>query len=405
MALLPSKSMSRPRWSTLLLVLLLPVVLVAGIWLGGHPTTLPGPIRDALVDDQVAVVAEAMDRVGDDYYRKVSDDDLADAAVGGMVSSLKDRFSAYFDPKEYASYQDATSSQFSGVGLGVQGDDAGLRIATVYDDSPAKRAGLKQGDVIVAANGRSLKGKPEEASTALIKGPPGTEVTLTVKRGDREFEKTMKRARIVVPAVGSRTVTTPDGKVAVISLASFSSGAHGELYAAIQKAEKDGAKGIVFDLRGNPGGLVSEARLVASAFLEDGPIVTTRGRNVPTRTLDATGDPVAPKIPVVVLVDKGSASAAEIVAGALQDRDRATLVGEATYGKGVFQEVTPLRNGGALDITVGRYFTPKGRNLGGGGVARGEGLQPDVKAKDDAETQADEALNRAVRELRSDLSS
>lgn len=405
MALLPSKSMSRPRWSTLLLVLLLPVVLVAGIWLGGHPTTLPGPVRDALVDDQVAVVAEAMDRVGDDYYRKVSDDDLADAAVGGMVSSLKDRFSAYFDPKEYASYQDATNSQFSGVGLGVQGDDAGLRIATVYDDSPAKKAGLKEGDVIVAADGRSLKGRPEEASTALIKGPAGTEVTLTIKRGDREFEKKMKRARIVVPAIDSRTVKTPDGEVAVISLASFSSGAHGELYAAIQQAEKDGAKGIVFDLRGNPGGLVSEARLVASAFLEDGPIVTTRGRNVPTRTLDATGDPVAPKIPVVVLVDKGSASAAEIVAGALQDRDRATLVGEATYGKGVFQEVTPLRNGGALDITVGRYFTPKGRNLGGGGVARGKGLQPDVKAKDDAETEADEALNRAVRELRSDLSS
>lgn len=397
--------MSRPRWSTLVLVLLLPVVLVAGIWLGGHPTTLPGPVRDALVDDQVAVVAEALDRVGDDYYRKVSDEDLADAAVGGIVSSLKDRFSAYFDPKEYASYQDATNSEFSGVGLGVQRDDAGLKIATVYDGSPAKKAGLKPDDVIIAANGRSLKGKPEEASTALIKGPAGTDVTLRIRRGDREFERKVERARITVPAVATETVDTQDGEIAVIRLASFSSGAHGELYAAIKKAEKDGAKGIVFDLRGNPGGLVSEARLVASAFLEDGPIVTTRGRNVPTRTLDATGDPVAPDIPMVVLVDGGSASSAEIVAGALQDRGRAKLVGESTFGKGVFQEVTPLRNGGALDITVGRYFTPKGRNLGGGGVAQGKGLQPDVKAKDDADTEADEALDTAVDEVRSELSS
>lgn len=397
--------MSRPRWSTAVLALLLPVALVAGMWLGGHPATLPGPVRDLVVDDQVAVVAEAMDRVGDDYYRTVSDDELADAAVGGMVSSLKDRFSAYFNPEEYTRYEEAKNSEFSGVGLGVQRDDAGLRVAQVYPDSPAQKAGIKEGDVVVAADGTRLKGKPETASTALIKGPAGTEVKLTIKRGDREFTRTMKRARISVPAVASKTVDTPAGKVAVIGLASFSSGAHGELYGAIKQAEKDGAKGIVFDLRGNPGGLVSEARLVASAFLPDGPIVTTRGRNVPERTLDATGSPVAPKIPMVVLVDRNSASAAEIVAGALQDRGRATLVGESTYGKGVFQEVTPLRNGGALDITVGRYFTPKGRNLGGGGVDRGKGLQPDVKAKDDAATREDEALDRALRELRSELSS
>lgn len=397
--------MSRPRWSTVILALLLPVALVTGMWLGGHPATLPGPVRDLVVDDQVAVVAEAMDRVGDDYYREVPDEELADAAVGGIVSSLKDRFSAYFDPEEYARYEEAKNSEFSGVGLGVQRDDAGLRVAQVYPKSPAQGAGIKEGDVIVAADGTRLKGKPETASTALIKGPAGTKVTLTVKRGDREFTRTVERARITVPAVESELVDTPAGKVAVIGLASFSSGAHGELYGAIKQAEQDGAKGIVFDLRGNPGGLVSEARLVASAFLPDGPIVTTRGRNVPERTLDATGDPVAPKIPVVVLVDRNSASAAEIVAGALQDRGRATLVGEATYGKGVFQEVTPLRNGGALDITVGRYFTPKGRNLGGGGVDRGKGLQPDVKAKDDAETREDEALDRALRELRSELSS
>lgn len=138
--------MSRVRWPTVTLALLLPVALVLGIWLGGHPMTLPGPVRDVLVDDQVAVLAEAMDRVGDDYYRKIPDDQIADAAVGGIVSSLKDRFSAYFNPKEYAAYRDTTNSQFSGVGLGVQGDSDGLLISKVYDDSPAKRAGLKSGD-------------------------------------------------------------------------------------------------------------------------------------------------------------------------------------------------------------------------------------------------------------------
>lgn len=397
--------MSRLRWPTVTLALLIPVALVLGIWLGGHPMSLPGPVRDVLVDDQVAVMAEALDRVGDDYYRKIPNDKLADAAVGGIVASLKDRFSAYFNPKDYAAYQDTTNSEFSGVGLGVQGDDDGLLVSNVYDDSPAARAGLKKGDVIVAANGKRLKGRPEESATALIKGPAGTNVKLTVKRGDREFTKTVQRAKISVPAVQGRTVRTKNGKkIAVISLAQFSSGAHGELYAAIKDAQKSGAKGIVFDMRGNPGGLVTEARLVASAFLKDGPIVTTRGRNVPTKTLNATGSPVAPKIPVVVLVDNGSASAAEIVAGALQDRKRAKLVGQPTFGKGVFQEVVPLRNGGALDITVGRYFTPNGTNLGGGGVARGKGLQPDVTAKDDPDTKQDEALDTAVSELQSELS-
>ncbi|MBJ7332646.1 MAG: S41 family peptidase [Solirubrobacteraceae bacterium] len=394
------------RWTIPILALLVPVALVGGIWLGGHPSSLPGPVRDLLVDDQVATVSEALDRIDDDYYRRIPKDKLADAAVDGAVASLKDRFSAYFDPKEYDSYQDATNSQFSGVGLGVQGTKEGLRIARVYDKSPAKRAGLRKGDVIVAANGKTLKGKPEEAATALIKGPAGTEVTLTVSRGEKDFDKTMRRATISVPAVATRMRKTSDGKkVAQIGLASFSSGAHGEVYAAVRKAQKDGAKGIVFDLRGNPGGLVNEAQLIASAFLPDGPVVSMKGRNVPERKLDATGDPIAPKIPVAVLVDHGSASAAEIVAGALQDRKRAKLVGESTFGKGVFQQVTPLRNGGALDITVGQYFTPSGRNLGGQGVSRGKGLQPDIKVKDDVKTQRDEALDKAVDELRAELNS
>ena len=176
-------------------------------------------------------------------------------------------------------------------------------------------------------------------------------------------------------------------QIGVVALSQFSSGAHAEVYAALRRLEKQGADAFVFDLRGNGGGLVDEAQLIASAFLPDGRIVTTRGRNVPEKTLDATGNPVIDKdADVAVLVDRGTASASEIVAGALQDRDRATIVGTRTFGKGVFQEVIELSNGGALDITAGQYFTPKGRNLGGQGVSAGTGLQAGrPRRKDDPE--------------------
>jgi carboxyl-terminal processing protease len=168
------------------------------------------------------------------------------------------------------------------------------------------------------------------------------------------------------------------------------------VYAALRKLKKRGAQALVLDLRDNGGGLVSEAQLIASAFLSDGPIVTTRGRSVKEQTLNASGDPIVPKAPMSVLVDGGTASASEIVTGALQDRGRAKVVGSETFGKGVFQEVIELSNGGALDITAGQYFTPKGRNLGGKGVQTGKGIEPDVKAKDNPKTRADEALDKAV---------
>ena len=180
-------------------------------------------------------------------------------------------------------------------------------------------------------------------------------------------------------------------------LARFSSGAHAEVYRALQEERKKGAKAFVLDLRDNGGGLVSEAQLVASAFLEDGPIVTTRGRAVPERTLRATGSPVVPKAPLVVLVNDGTASASEIVTGALEDRDRAKVVGSETFGKGVFQQVLKPPNGGVLDITAGQYFTPDGRNLGGRGVQTGKGIVPDVPAKDVPAMPADEGLDKAVR--------
>jgi carboxyl-terminal processing protease len=389
------------RWPFAALLGLLGTLFV-GMWLGGHSASLPGPLRDLVTDEETAVVAAAIERIERDYYRPLSGSELADDAVRGVVRGLDDRFSAYFDPEEYARFREVSDARFSGVGMTVQRVEEGLRVVQVYDDSPAEKEGVRVGDVILRAGDESLAGKPEEAATGLIKGKAGTTVTLTIKRGDDRLRKRLTRAQISIPVVSSR-MRKRDGKdYAVIRLETFSSGAHGEVIAAVRRAERRKVDGIVFDLRGNGGGLVEEARLVASAFIPEGKIVTTRGRAVPERVYRATGDPVAPKTEMVVLVDRGTASAAEIVAGALQDRDRARLVGTKTFGKGVFQEVVELGNGGALDITVGQYFLPSGRNLGGRGTSRGAGLTPDVTARDKPSTpRRDEALDEALSRLAS----
>jgi carboxyl-terminal processing protease len=378
----------------------MPFALVGGIYLGGHPRLLPGFVRDGLVgDEDTRVVGEAIDEVRDSYYRVIPDKALADAAVKGLVASLDDRFSNYFTPKEYASFRMSQDSEFSGIGTTVQPDPLGLRIAQVFDESPAKRAGVKVDDRIVSVDGRPLKGLAQEAATARVKGPKGSDVKLGLKRGRRELTVTVTRATVSVPQVASKVVDYKGAKYGVVALAQFGGGAHAEVYAAIRKVTKRGAKKLVLDLRGNGGGLVTEAQLVASGFLKDGAIVTTRGRNVAERTLKATGDPVAANVPLVVLVDKDTASASEIVAGALQDRGRAKVVGTKTFGKGVFQEVVELSNGGALDITAGQYFTPSGKNLGGKGVKTGAGVKPDVAAVDDPKTNVDEGLRGALRVL------
>ncbi len=389
----------------IVLVLLVPALLALGIWLGGHPRWLPGPVADALVgSEDRRVTLAALDAIHDRYYRAVGRGALSDAAISGAVKDLDDRFSSYFSPKEYGLFQEAINNQFSGIGTAVRGVKQGLRIATVYPDSPAKRAGLRVGDVVVAAGGRKLEGLADEAAIALVKGPAGSSVTLTIKRGKRTFDKRVRRATITVPVVRSRSEKAGGRKVAHIALSTFGPRtAHVEMTNAIRAAKRRGAKGIVFDLRGNGGGLVSEAQLIASMFIGKGTIVTTRGRAVTEQTLEAVGEPIAEKLPLVVLVDGGTASASEIVAGALQDTKRAKLVGVRTFGKGVFQEIMPLDNGGALDITVGQYFLPSGRNLGGPGTKSGSGLKPDVSAKDDPETERDEALDKALAVLADEL--
>jgi carboxyl-terminal processing protease len=374
-------------------------VLAGGIWLGGHSEYLPNPVRDTLVsDDDSAVYDEAVDVIEKDYYRKVDRKQLLNKALGSAVDSLDDRFSAYFNPKEYRSFNEATQGEFEGVGMNVEEVPRGLRVLTVFKGSPAAKGGLEPGDEITAVNGHSLRGASSEQATTRIKGRAGTAVTLTVvtgKRDPREIE--LKRARVDVPVVESRMTRSGDEKVAYVKLSSFTSGAHGEVGKAVRGLVGKGAKSVVLDLRNNGGGLLNEAVLISSIFIPEGKIVTTRGRSRPERVFEATGNSISTKIPVAVLVNDQSASASEIVTGALKDRHRATVVGTRTFGKGVFQEIKQLSNGGALDITVGEYFTPSGKNLGGGGPKKGAGITPDVKAQDIEKTKRDEALDVAVK--------
>jgi carboxyl-terminal processing protease len=370
-----------------ILALLLPVLLILGIWLGGHPSDLPGFARNLFVaNHETQVVNEAIERVSHDYYRPIPKSSLASSSIAGMIGSLHDPYSTYLSPKEFEGFDQPAS--FAGIGVSVDPKPVGLEVVNVFDSSPAKRAGLKVGDLIVAVNGRSLRKLPSNTSTALIKGPPGTDVRLTIKRPNAPTRTvTVTRATISEPVVASTMRTVHGVKLGWVYLATFSEGSHGELYDAVNGLLKQGARGLVLDLRANGGGLVSEARLVASIFIPAGTIVTTRGRSQPTIVLTAAGGAIPASIPVVVLVDHDTASASEIVTAALQDHHRATVVGTHTYGKGVFQELEPLSGGGAIKITVGEYYTPDGRNLGGSGVKEGAGITPEVPVPKGVDTE------------------
>ena len=377
-----------------ILAVLIPLALVLGLWLGGHPNTLPGFARNALVSDTDGrLYEEAVDTIERDYYRKVDRDALLNTSLAAAVESLKDQFSHYFSPKDYTAFQLDTEGKFEGVGMSVRTIKQGLRVEEVYKDSPAAEGGLKEGDVIVAVNGKSLAGKTSDQSTALIKGPSGSTVEMTLKDG-RKLK--LKRAKVDIPIVQSETKRADGKKIGWVRLAGFTSGSGEDVKTAVDEQLSKGAKGIVLDLRHNGGGLLNEAVSTASVFLPDGRVVSTKGRKRPEHVYNAEGGAISEKIPVVVLVDEGSASASEIVTGALQDRKRAKVVGTRTFGKGVFQEVEQMPNGGALDITVGEYFLPSGRNLGGGGVKKGAGVKPDIKASDDPKTETDEALQTAL---------
>ncbi len=241
--------------------------------------------------------------------------------------------------------------------------------------------------------GIHLAGQPgRRARSKLISGPAGTPVTLTVLRGATEHVISVVRAKVVVPLAVGRMLSYNHLRIGYLQLTGFPEGSGDELRTEVQTALHAHAQALILDLRRNGGGLISEAIDVASIFISHGTVMSAEERGQPHRVYEARGDAIALDIPMVVLVDHGTASAAEIVTAALQDHDRAKVVGTPTYGKGVFQLTLPLINGGALDITIGEYFTPDGRSLGGGGARQGAGITPNIDALDNPHTPTDEAL-------------
>jgi carboxyl-terminal processing protease len=376
------------------------LLLAGGIWLGGHPETLPGPVRDSFVSDDRGLRAEVTEDIKDNFYKPVSQSQLDQGQLKGMVESLDDQFSNYLTPKETKQLKDSIGGQFEGVGMSVERDKRGLRVLNVFANSPAKKARIKKGDFVTEVDGKSIAGLSSSAATAKIKGEAGTKVRLQIVDPEQVTPRTvsLERKRIVVPVAEGRVIKKGGKTYGVVKLQTFSSGAHGLLRQQIDKVRKRGAQGLVLDLRGNGGGLLDEGVRVASIFIKKGLITYTKGRTSPRRNFDATGGAISGKIPVVVLVDRGSASASEIVTGALRDTGRATVVGTRSFGKGVFQQVLPLSNDGVLDITVGEYFLPKGSNI------QGKGIKPQVKASDNADTKRDEALPTALDTLSKKIS-
>lgn len=391
----------RTAWAFLATAL---VALLAGMWIGGHPRNLPDGIRDVFVQSGIAPEVspsdDALSVIESYYFRKTDQARIEDASIRGMVSQLRrqydDRFSHYFDAEELASFNEAIEGSFSGVGMTVgQSDESGIRIGSVFNRSPADRAGLRAGDVIVEVDGESILGQNTDLAVAMIKGPEGTEVTLGVRvqgRGEsRRFRLT--REEISVPVTSSRVRKVGGLKLGYVRLTTFSEGASVALGRAVKRVRDKGAVGIVLDLRANGGGLLPEAVLTSSLFIPEGDtVVETRSRTQGNQVYKAVGGDLDPP-PMVVLVNRDTASAAEILAAALQTSNDDPVVGTRTYGKGVFQQVIGLDNGGALDLTVGEFLTAEGVSLAG------RGLKPDVFSPSRPAAGTDLQLERAFEVL------
>jgi carboxyl-terminal processing protease len=381
------------------------IALVIGLLLGGHPSWLPSPLRSVFVqsNNKDQIVDDVLGLLQSEYYRPVNRSELINKGLQAAVASLNDPYSHYFNPTDYQSFEDQSNPHLSGIGIDVQTEAQGLEVVDVFEGSPAAKAGLTHGDVITHVGPTSLANRSAGFSAALIKGRAGTRVTLTVRSGRHTHVVSIVRADITVPVAGSRILNYHGHKIGYVQLTSFTAGSGAEVRSQVESVLHQGAQAVILDLRENGGGLLEEAVNTASIFIPNGTIVSTDGRAQPRQVYLAKGGAISSKIPMVVLVDHGTASAAEIVTGALQDRGRAKVVGTRTYGKGVFQEIDPLPNGGALDFTVGEYFTPNGHNLGGGGVRRGAGIAPNVYAYTNLSAKVDTALRTAEQTVAAEI--
>jgi carboxyl-terminal processing protease len=332
------------------------------------------------------VLDEAADRLATDAAEPVSRAELDRAAINGMLERLNDRWAHYYNAAEYDDFQGRLNGRYSGVGLwlGTADGESTVRIASVQPDSPAERAGVRSGDIITAVGDDPVVGWPLSKIATALRGEPSSGVELVVRRGAAQLRFHLVRAAV---RTGDVTVRQSAAHVQVIRLSAFTRGVAREVREVMRRSGDRHSAGVLLDLRGNPGGLLDEAVATASAFLPGGPVVTYERRGAALRQLhaDGTGDT---RTPLVVLVDAGTASAAEVVAGSLLDRDRAVLVGSRTFGKGSIQEPVRLPDGSAIELTVGRYRTPAGRTLDG------VGLEPDVVVSADRSPR--EAEQRAL---------
>ncbi len=327
--------------------------------------------------DELRTFTGVLDAVKQDYVEPVKDKDLLENAIRGMLSNL-DPHSAYLDTEAFQDLQIGTSGEFGGLGIEVGQEDGFIKVIAPIDDTPAQRAGLRAGDLIIRLDDTSVKGMPLSDAIQRMRGKPNTPIILTIVRegSQKPFKVKLVREVIQVRSVKSRLLEPGFG---YLRITQFQSKTAQNLEQALQELEqqnKNPLRGLVLDLRNNPGGVLNGAVDVADGFLEDGIIVQTKGRgNGSDQSFKATPGDWLKGAPLVVLVNGGSASASEIVAGALQDHRRALILGERTFGKGSVQTILPLGNGTAVKLTTARYYTPNGRSI------QAEGIEPDIKLK------------------------
>lgn len=318
---------------------------------------------------------EVMERTKASYVEEVTDQKLIESAINGMLSSL-DPHSSFLDAQSFKYMSEQTKGKFGGLGIEVTMESGVVKVVSPIDDTPASKAGLKSGDYITNIDGQTVIGLSLNDAVDKMRGKIGTKVKLTIRRiNEKPFDVVLKREEIKIQSVKS---DNKDKEVAYIRISSFTEDTDKMVSKALDKAKKENKnlKGIVLDVRNNPGGLLDQAVNVSDLFLDQGEIVSTRSRSIEdTVKYNANKGDIAKGLPIVVLINDGSASASEIVAGALQDHKRAIVMGEKSFGKGSVQTVLPMGEFGAMRLTTARYYTPSGRSI------QAKGIEPDVLVK------------------------
>lgn len=373
------------RRATWILVVAAAVVVSFSIGLATFGGGGSSARASSTVVDQVRV--ELLSR----YYRAVPEDVLRLDDVDAMLARLGDPYTEFLDPSRYRLLRQQTTGVYAGVGMTLLPAPNGL-LVTRLQPGPARVAGIRPGDTILAVDGVATASLSYEDSLGRILGRPGSAVQLRVLRGPHTIELHVVRREFRAPTVDARLLAAGGRKIGYVQLTSFAAGTTQAVQQAVAGLTRGGADGLVLDLRGNPGGLLDQAVGVASLFLDRGVIASTEGLHEPARTYLARPGRKT-RLPLVVLVDRGSASAAEIVAAALRDHHRALLVGQRTFGKALVQSIEPLAAGAAIKLTTARYLTPSGADISERGV------RPDLRAPDDPATPADESLVAALRAL------